>query len=117
MHMVAHGVQTYLHNKVHAVAKRLGMHLLTLDNYKTCKPYALQCLFVYLPSLVPRPSHVFQRMQQKETGIIICTLLHLSTIKHVSLTLLCTYLALYPGLPMFFNACEKNREGLVNFVM
>ena len=25
------------------------------------------------------------------------------------------YLASYPDLPMFFNACEKNREGLVDF--
>ena len=28
-----------------------------------------------------------------------------------------TLLALYPGLPMFFNVCEKNQEGLVNLVM
>ena len=27
------------------------------------------------------------------------------------------YLASYSGLVMFFNACEKNRQGLVNLVM
>ena len=28
-----------------------------------------------------------------------------------------TFIASYPGLPMFFNICEKNREGLVDLVM